>query len=125
MAEIAAYFFDTYVFCELFKGNLRYKPYAKDISIVTTMLNLMELHYGMLTENSREYADMIYDRLKKFCVEIDDEIIKNANVLKAQHRKRNLSYVDCIGYTIAKSRKIRFLTGDRQFLDMDNVEYVK
>lgn len=125
MAEIAEYFFDTYAFCELFKGNPKYKPYAKDISIVTTMLNLMELHYGMLIESGKEYADMIYDRLRKFCVDIDDEIIKNANMLKAKHRKQNLSYVDCIGYVIARSKNIRFLTGDKQFADMDNVEYVK
>lgn len=125
MAEIVAYFFDTYAFCELFKGNPNYEPYSKDISIATTILNLMELHYGMLLESSREYADVMYDKLKKFCVEIDDEIIKNANVLKAQHRKQNLSYVDCIGYAIAKSKNIKFLTGDKQFADMDNVEYVK
>jgi len=41
MAEIACYFFDTYAFCELFKGNPNYKPYSKDISIVTTALNLI------------------------------------------------------------------------------------
>jgi len=125
MAEIACYFFDTYAFCELFKGNPGYKPYSKDISIITTALNLMELHYGMLIESGKEYADLIYDRLKRFCVEVDDEIIKNANLLKAHHKRRNLSYVDCIGYVIAGSRNIRFLTGDKEFSDMDNVEYVK
>ena len=125
MAEITEYFFDTYAFCETFKGNPRYKPYSKDISIVTTMLNLMELHYGMLLESGKEYADLMYDELKKYCVEIDDEIIKNANSLKAHHRKQNLSYVDCIGYVIAKSRNIKFLTGDKQFSGMDNVEYIK
>jgi len=79
----------------------------------------------MLLESGREYADLIYDRLKRFCVEVDDKIIKNANLLKAHHKRRNLSYVDCIGYVIAKSRNIRFLTGDKEFSDMDNVEYVK
>jgi len=125
MAEVATYFFDTYAFCELFKGNPNYEPYSKDVSIVTTMLNLMELHYGMLLESGRGYADTMYDKLKGFCVEIDDEIIKNANALKAMPRKRMLSYVDCVGYVISKRKNIKFLTGDKQFFDMDNVEYVK
>lgn len=125
MAEVTTYFFDTYAFCELFKGNPRYKAYSKNIIIVTTRLNLMELHYGMLLESSKKYADMIYDKLKKLCIDVDDEIIKSTNLLKAEYKKRNLSYVDCIGYSIAKSRNIKFLTGDKEFSDMDNVEHVK
>jgi len=39
--------------------------------------------------------------------------------------KSNLSYVDCIGYILAKELKVGFLTGDREFEGMDNVEFVK
>jgi len=44
---------------------------------------------------------------------------------RALNKKRNLSYVDCIGYIIAKQRNIKFLTGDKEFEYMENVEFVK
>jgi hypothetical protein len=106
MAEFKEYFFDTYAFCELFKGNPRYKPYSKDIAVITTKLNLVELHYGMFLEKGEKYADKIYDMLNKFCVDVGNEVIKSANAFKAKHKKSNLSYVDCIGYVIAKSRNV-------------------
>ena len=37
----------------------------------------------------------------------------------------NLSYVDYIGYILAKQRNVKFLTGDKEFENMDNVEFVK
>ena len=33
--------------------------------------------------------------------------------------------VDCIGYMTAKRLGVKFLTGDREFEGMDNVEFVK
>jgi predicted nucleic acid-binding protein len=85
----------------------------------------MELHYGMLRVKGKKYADKIFDELNKFCVDVGNEVIKSANALKAKHNKSNLSYVDCIGYVIAKSRNVRFLTGDKEFSEMENVEFVK
>jgi predicted nucleic acid-binding protein len=39
--------------------------------------------------------------------------------------KKNLSYVDALGYIIAGKLGIKFLTGDNAFGGMENVEYVK
>ncbi|MEK6886626.1 MAG: PIN domain-containing protein [Nanoarchaeota archaeon] len=118
-------FFDSYAFFEIIEGNENYSKYTKDIAIITTKLNLMELHYGLLSKYGKDYADKYYDSLVQFTVEISDEIIKNANEFRNSFKKRDLSYVDCIGYTLAQSLSIKFLTGDRQFEDMDHVEFVK
>ena len=123
--SIKTFFFDTYAFYELIEGNARYKPYSKDIAIITTRLNLMELHYGLLLKHGKEKADEYYNKLLPFCIEISDEAIKKANELKAGLKKRKLSYVDCIGYVLAKMRNVKFLTGDKEFSDMDDVEFVK
>ena len=120
-----SYFFDTYAFYEIIEGNKNYEPYAKDVVIITTKLNLMELHYGLLLKHGKKAADRYYDSLCLFAVEISDDIIKSANELRAMPKKRDLSCVDCIGYTIAGMRGIKFLTGDRQFRDLENVEFVK
>lgn len=33
--------------------------------------------------------------------------------------------VDCIGYVYAKENGLRFVTGDKEFEGMENVEFVK
>lgn len=119
------FFFDTYALLEMSKGNKNYAPYQKEVTVILTKLNLMELHYSLLRTCSKEEANQAYDELIPFAVEISDEIIKMANQVKLLLKKRKLSYVDCIGYTIAGIRGIKFLTGDQQFWDLENVEFVK
>ena len=85
----------------------------------------MELHYTILIRRGKKAADKIYDQLIEYVVEITDDIIKQATVLRASLRKRKLSYVDCLGYVLARSMNIKFLTGDKEFADLENVEYVK
>ena len=41
------------------------------------------------------------------------------------NKKRKLSYVDCLGYILAGMNGAKFLTGDNQFKDLQNVEFVK
>ncbi len=125
MGKIRTFFFDTYALYEIYEGNENYKPYAFDVAIVTTRLNLMELHYVILLKKGKEIADSIYNQLAKFAIAIDDDIIKEANKFRALNKNKKMSYVDCIGYTLAKFNGIKFLTGDKEFADLDNVEFVK
>jgi uncharacterized protein len=121
---VKTYFFDTYALFEVVAGNEEYFWIADGAGFLTTKLNLMELHYGLL-KYGEEFADDAYDAFALFTMEFDDDAIKEANRLKAKLRKRKLSYVDCLGYVLARSRGIAFLTGDRQFQDLDGVEYVR
>ena len=118
------YFFDTYAFFEIINGNQNYMKY-KGMQAATTRLNLMELHYGLWKDYGKEFADQKYDEFLPICMEIDDYTIKKANEFKLLHRKKNLSYIDCIGYIMAKIHGMAFLTGDRQLIAMENVEFVK
>lgn len=125
MENIKTFFFDTYAFFEVIEGNKAYLPYAKKVAIITTRLNLMELHYGLLLKKGQEIADRYYYELLKFAVDISDDVILRANNFRASLKKKDLSYVDCIGYVMAKSRNVSFLTGDKGFEGVDNVEYVR
>ena len=126
MENIRTLFFDTYALFEIIEGNQSYREqYTIGVAIVTTRLNLMELHYGLLAKYRKEEADRYYDRLLEFTVEITDNIIKSASEFRLSLKKRDLSYIDCIGYILARSRGIKFLTGDRQFEDLEGVEFVK
>lgn len=58
-------------------------------------------------------------------MDYDQNVIEGASRFKLQYKKRNLSMTDCIGYILAKKLGIKFLTGDKEFEDMENVEFVK
>ncbi len=125
MEEIKSFFFDTYALFELVKGNPNYEKYKIGVSIATTKLNLMELHYVLLRLKGKEEAEFYFNEFNQFCIRYNDEILKQANEFRFENYKRDLSYVDCIGYIIAKKLGIKFLTGDGQFSGFENVEFVK
>jgi len=120
----AAYFLDTYALIELLRKNPCYKPYRKG-KLITTRLNLMELHYFLLRNGWKKEADFYYHYFLKIVVEITDDDFKKASGLRFAFKKRNISYIDCLGYVIAQSRRMKFLTGDKEFKDLENVEFVK
>lgn len=123
------YFFDTYALQEIAQASSSYLPYAVNTGVVTTRLNLMELYYGYASKGEPETAEKLFEKFRRFCVEIDDNTIKEAMWEKVRLRKilkkSNVSYVDCIGYVLAKRLKAKFLTGDREFEGLENVEFVK
>ena len=118
------YFFDTYAFFRIIEGSKEYQELTNMVGIVTTKFNLMELYYGLLRDYNVDIANKYYDILKEYCLEnIDDDVIKMGCVLKRSNR--TLSYVDCLGYSIACKLNITFLTGDKEFENMDNVKFIK
>ncbi len=119
------FFADTYALIEFFLGNLHYEKYFNEHEFVTTRLNLLELYYAKLAEGQPELAEEYFNSLLPKTVEIEDEILKRAANFKVENKKQNISYIDAIGYEIAKERKIKFLTGDKAFKEMQNVEFVK
>ncbi|HZX19712.1 MAG TPA: PIN domain-containing protein [archaeon] len=121
---LKAYFFDTYAFFEIINANPNYSAHLETVG-TTTKLNLMELHYGLLREYGKKFADEKYDNLVKNTLEVDDKTIKEANEFRLKHAKKKLSYIDCVGYVSAKRHNLIFLTGDKEFKNMENVEFVK
>jgi len=124
MEEIKKFFFDTYALFELIHGSKNYANY-RNARIITTKLNLMELHYRILSVYGDNYAEKAYQKFLSFVIEIPNEAIKKANRFKYLHKKQKLSYVDCIGYILAKLYSVKFLTGDKEFKEMENVKFVK
>ena len=116
------YFFDTYSLIELAKNNPGYINYSGSV-VITTIFNLAELCYVILRDFNEERAKTIYYKFKECANEVDDDVIFEAMKLKLKNK--NLSYTDCIGYAYALRHNIKFLTGDRQFIDMENVELVR
>ncbi len=126
--EIKTYFFDTYALYELIRKNPAYARFT-DASIVTGRLNVMELYYGLLIEHNEETAERYYAFFSSSSIDASDTLIKQAMKFKAvvrtKNTKSNLSYIDAIGYAAALQLGIKFLTGDKEFAHLDNVEFVK
>jgi predicted nucleic acid-binding protein len=118
------YFFDTYALIEILKSSPFYVSYL-DEQITTSIFNLTELFYIALKELGEQKAKEVYSRYKASAVEIQDEIIFEAMKFKLKHTEQNLSYADCIGYIYAKANGLKFLTGDKEFKGLANVEFVK
>jgi len=121
---LESYFFDTYALVELIVGNPNYERF-KEVPFTTTRLNLMELYYGLAIKYGQSKAEKYFKRFKEFCTEFDDETLRLAMIFRAQNKKKKFSYVDCISYMIALRRRMKFLTGDKGFRGLPNVEYVK
>ncbi|MBS3065538.1 PIN domain-containing protein [Candidatus Pacearchaeota archaeon] len=119
---MSKYFFDSYALFEIVFGNDKYMKYA-EAGGVTTIFNIAELNYGLKKERLKEEADKITDSFKQATIKVFWEDLKEAMSLKLKHK--DLSIPDSIGYTTAKRLGMRFLTGDEDFRDFDNVEFIK
>ncbi len=116
------YFFDSYAIIELVKQNPNYFKYL-DEDIILTKFNLAEVYYAILRDFGKEKAKEVHEHVKNNVVDFNDEILFHAMEFKLKNKKKNYSYADAIGYSYALQNKLIFLTGDKQFKDMKNVEY--
>ncbi|MBS3074141.1 PIN domain-containing protein [Candidatus Pacearchaeota archaeon] len=117
-------FFDTYAIFEIIKGNPNYKKYTS-FKVITTKLNLFELFHGFLKTHNNGLAEYSLANYLRFAVDFDERVIREAARMKLALNKRNISMTDCIGYCFAKQLGIKFLTGDREFESLPNVEFVR
>ena len=119
------FFFDTYALIEIGNANPKFEPYKEDVVILLNKLNLLEFSYYLLREKRESEIKAMFDNHLKHNIDYDQEILIKAAEMKFKYLKERLSFIDCIGYLIAKKHNIKFLTGDEKFRKMDNVEFVK
>ena len=79
----------------------------------------------MLREKGETEAKEVLDLYYPFAIDFDELVIEEAAKLKNQLNKRNVSMTDCIGYVLSRRLGIKFLTGDKEFEDFEDVEFVK
>ncbi|MEK6859321.1 MAG: PIN domain-containing protein [Nanoarchaeota archaeon] len=119
------YFFDSYAIIELMKGNPNYAKYVFE-EVTITVFNLTEIYFSALNTQTEDVAEEIYNKYKESVVKLTDKIIQEAmKFRKKVYKDKKISYADAIGYTHALKNNMIFLTGDKEFKDLDNVEFVK
>jgi len=119
------FFADSYAIIDYLKGNKSFEKYFEENEVITTRLNLMEVYYSALRDTTEKLAEEYFNSFLGKCIALEDETIKNAMKFKLKEKARKISYIDAIGYQIALEKNIKFLTGDKKFKEMKNVEFVK
>ncbi len=122
-----AFFLDTYAMIEYLRGNSRYLKYFTDTELATSIMNLIELFFLVLREDTEEKADSAYNGFHQYLSQILDQDVKSGMKLrlKARLNKIDLSYADAIGYVMAERLGARYLTGDSAFKALPNVEFLR
>ena len=121
---IKKYFFDSYAIIEIISGNPFYAKFISE-EVTLTQFNLAEIYYSAINNLDESKAEEIYKKYSLSVVKVNDDVLKQAMKFRKENKKRNLSYADAIGYIYALRNNLKFLTGDKEFKDLDNVEFVK
>jgi len=118
------YFFDSYAIIEILRKNENYAKF-RSYTIFTTTLNLAEVYFALIRETGQKTADNFIENFNFEFINISPEIAIESARFKTKNAKLKVSYADCIGYNCALKNNLIFLTGDKAFENMPNVEFVK
>ncbi|MAE13068.1 hypothetical protein CMO92_00745 [Candidatus Woesearchaeota archaeon] len=118
------YFFDTYALIELIEGNEQYKKYFSE-TVITLRDNLAEMYYFLLKTYGEKKALFYCEKFSRIVVDFPLSAISKAMLFRYANKKKKLSYIDSFGYTYALEHDLAFVTGDRAFKGMKNVEIVR
>jgi predicted nucleic acid-binding protein len=122
--ESKKYFvFDTYALIEISKKNKNYETYLS-CEMITNIFIYAEYCYDLLkTEGKIDYERS--EKIKETINTIAPSFIEEAMKFRYAHKKQKMSATDCISYIMAKKLGVPFLTGDKEFEGLPNVEFVK
>ncbi|MER3448103.1 MAG: hypothetical protein C4291_15335 [Candidatus Dadabacteria bacterium] len=87
----------------------------------------MEIYFRAAKLHGHEAAREVIGRFSRYLIDFDIDDIAGSMKLREELMKKRMdvSYVDALGYYLAKKMRIPFLTGDRQFADLADVKFVK
>ena len=117
------FLFDTYALIELLNKNPKYEKYADCNTIVNEFI-FAEFCYQLIKNEISDYDEYL-DEVEPAIVRLSPNTMKKAMEFRYKNKKRKMSMTDCISYIQAKEFGIKFLTGDKEFADLENVEFVK
>ena len=130
---MATYYYDSYAIIEFLDKNHKYRQFFTEHSGILTMLNLMEVSYSLQKhfgfKSTVEHLEPFLPYVITFDLSDIDAAMKLRLALEKKNsknnKKLNISYVDALGYHLARKHRVVFLTGDMHFKDLDNVAFVK
>ena len=124
---MSSFFADSYALIEMLKGNENYQSFQSE-QLITTEFNICEVGFAVCREYPASATRFLMTVRKMVVIQEtrDEDYCAGAAQRKlATGEGKKLSTIDCVGYSVANRLNIPFLTGDREFADMDNVQFVR
>ena len=115
---------DTYALVEIHEQNPKFLSLLNE-DIVITDVTMAEFYMILYREHDNITADYWHRKLQTFCQPVPRNILIKAVQLRVDARKQDLSFFDCVGYTFALENNMDFVTGDKEFEKMKNVQFMK
>ena len=106
------------------KGIQAYDKYSQEV-VTASLFNAIEVYWVLLRDFGDVVAKVHYSRIRDCSIAVPDDIIFDAMKFRLRHKKKKFSYADSIGYVLAKKNNLVFLTSDKEFRGMENVEFVE
>jgi predicted nucleic acid-binding protein len=122
----ARFFYDSYAVMAYLSDNPDYRTYFEENDGFLTKLNLMEISYRTLELHGAQAASQVVKGFAKYVVDFGLADIEDSMKLRLKLKKKgcDISYADAIGYYLALKSNVKFLTGDKWFKGLENVEFV-
>ncbi|MEK6886815.1 MAG: PIN domain-containing protein [Nanoarchaeota archaeon] len=115
---------DTYALVEIYLGNEKFAQYL-NVDFVINDFTLAEFYGVLLKEYGEDEAELWLKKLERYAVPINREILIRAIKFRYQHKKQNISFFDAVGYVFSIKNGYYFVTGDKEFQHLPNVEFKK
>ena len=115
---------DTYALVEIKLGNPKFKNYLNHNCVILDLI-LAEFYSVLLREEGKETADFWFKKLENYSVSVSKEILIEAVKFRYKNKKSGISFFDAVGYIFSTKNGYHFVTGDKEFRNLPNVEFVK
>ena len=115
---------DTYPLIEIAAGNHKFASLLNEDFIITD-ITIAEFFYVMLQKKDFSIADFWYKKFSPYCVPVSRDTLIKAVKFRHDEKKRDLSFFDCVGYIFAIENSHKFVTGDKEFQNFEEVIFIK
>ena len=115
---------DTYVLMELYYGNRKFLTYS-NADVVIPDPTLAEFFGVLLRNHGKTEAMTWFKKLARYAVPVDKETLRDAVEFRQANKKKRISFFDAVGYIYALKKGMAFVTCDKEFKDMNGVEFIR
>ena len=115
---------DTYALVEIYLGNEKFAKYL-NVEFVINDFTLAEFYGVLLKEYGEGEAELWLKKLERYSLQVSRKILIEAVKFRHEHKKQNISFFDAVGYVFSIKNGYYFVTGDKGFESLPNVEFKK
>lgn len=115
---------DTYALIEIYLGNKKFSEYLNTEFVINDLI-LAEFYGVLLKEYGQSEADSWLKKLERYSLQVSRKILIEAVRFRHEHKKQDISLFDAVGYIFSLRNGYFFVTGDKEFEKLKNVEFKK